>query len=1216
MGSTRIEAPKIEPVDVGESITQAAEGYRLAAPDIKAAEETLRPVMQRLALEDAQTALLGGAGRRVAEEAQRALEIAEQSKVRQIAAIEQEIDGLKTGTFEDTGASQYGGEGEFDPEAQRRTWQSEIVEAKARKQAAADTYQEASNASRAARGQWQRDNPDAPSSDWKKSQEYADDKIILDGARFDKNKVYKDEDKRIRTLEEQSALDDANITSAAKRKFATDTNQKIADLALDVRNYGESGQFNDAEIQRLTDAVETANTAAGNEPMGMLELAETAVTRQAEVGERLKEAAAKNEFATIQELAPELVDMYREADPGSVNLADLAADKAETMINRPEMGYSEQQEALKDLRTRVEGTVPGGPLGGEVEWETRRMLGQRQLTTPTPAMQQVRDQVANLIGGPAASAAEQALVTAGTAAPGGAAQADALTALGTALTQATRPADPSAMETALGTAAGQQLGATQRQADAGEMAIRDAAKALLGREAGGPSAVQRDIEAQALRDIGTGVRGASTTEQALRDAATAGLKADQRAAGEGEQALTQAGLNLLKQQAGEPSGVQSAMADAAIRDMGAGVRGASPLETALGVSGMRGMDAQARGASDVERALGLSAMRGMDAQQRAASPEEAALQARISELIGGAGTLSPLEQRQVEQEMLALQQRQGRARDTGAAAAVTGRMAEARRADLAQDLAQASALLGQQDALTQARIQEQMQARAMGQQGAVSAAGLEAARQDEMLRQQALGQQGVLGAAGLEATRQEEMLRQRALGQQAGVSAEQMDIARAQQLAAERQAGAQFLGEAESLEQARIQEALQQRGMGQQAAAQTIGQEAVRQQELLRRQAQGMQAGMTAEQMELARQQQDIAAAQAGAGMVAGADALEQARFQQFMAQQQAGAGMAGTAAQMEQQRQAALVAQMGLGAQALGQAAGFGLQGRAQQLGALEAAGQQQAQRQAQRLQGVGMAGDIAGQQFGQMAAARDLQMRQLGMGANIAGDLAAQQRQQQALLSGILGQETSAEQQRIQTNIQREQQGLGALGGAFGMSKAVGPDVGAFFGRPASQAEGLGVLGMGQQQAQYGATPQAADYGQGVNIAMAQQANQAELDAAAIGASGRAQGGLMGGVGNILGSFAGSKTGAGLIGEGISAIGTAAKALPFVCWVAREVYGQHNPMWLLFRGWLLDEAPSWFRNLYIKHGERFAAFIRNKPFIKKLIGKWMTSIVRKYYG
>ncbi len=59
--------------------------------------------------------------------------------------------------------------------------------------------------------------------------------------------------------------------------------------------------------------------------------------------------------------------------------------------------------------------------------------------------------------------------------------------------------------------------------------------------------------------------------------------------------------------------------------------------------------------------------------------------------------------------------------------------------------------------------------------------------------------------------------------------------------------------------------------------------------------------------------------------------------------------------------------------------------------------------------------------------------------------------------------------------------------------------------------------------------------------------------------------------------------------------------------CWVAREVYGADNPQWLVFRHWMLNESPSWFRALYIRHGERFARFISDKPVLKSLIRRWM---------
>jgi hypothetical protein len=60
MGSTRIDAPEVQPIDIGQQIRETATAYRQATPDIVAAERALRGPMQQLALQDAQTALMGG----------------------------------------------------------------------------------------------------------------------------------------------------------------------------------------------------------------------------------------------------------------------------------------------------------------------------------------------------------------------------------------------------------------------------------------------------------------------------------------------------------------------------------------------------------------------------------------------------------------------------------------------------------------------------------------------------------------------------------------------------------------------------------------------------------------------------------------------------------------------------------------------------------------------------------------------------------------------------------------------------------------------------------------------------------------------------------------------------------------------------------------------------------------------------------------------------
>lgn len=75
-----------------------------------------------------------------------------------------------------------------------------------------------------------------------------------------------------------------------------------------------------------------------------------------------------------------------------------------------------------------------------------------------------------------------------------------------------------------------------------------------------------------------------------------------------------------------------------------------------------------------------------------------------------------------------------------------------------------------------------------------------------------------------------------------------------------------------------------------------------------------------------------------------------------------------------------------------------------------------------------------------------------------------------------------------------------------------------------------------------------------------------------------------------------------AGLLGGGIaggSKMGAAA-----ICWVASELYGGwFKPQTVAARYYVVNEAPSWFRNAYIKYGERIAAFIKDKPVIKSII-------------
>ena len=65
--------------------------------------------------------------------------------------------------------------------------------------------------------------------------------------------------------------------------------------------------------------------------------------------------------------------------------------------------------------------------------------------------------------------------------------------------------------------------------------------------------------------------------------------------------------------------------------------------------------------------------------------------------------------------------------------------------------------------------------------------------------------------------------------------------------------------------------------------------------------------------------------------------------------------------------------------------------------------------------------------------------------------------------------------------------------------------------------------------------------------------------------------------------------------------------------CWIARTVYGPENPRWMLFREWLMSDAPAWFRRLYIRRGERFAQWITPHHGIKAVIRRWMDFIIER---
>lgn len=162
----------------------------------------------------------------------------------------------------------------------------------------------------------------------------------------------------------------------------------------------------------------------------------------------------------------------------------------------------------------------------------------------------------------------------------------------------------------------------------------------------------------------------------------------------------------------------------------------------------------------------------------------------------------------------------------------------------------------------------------------------------------------------------------------------------------------------------------------------------------------------------------------------------------------------------------------------------------------------------------------------------------------------------------------------------------------------------------------------GQAMQQAQLTAQQGEAQYGQQIAGLYAQEGTQ---KAGLIAQGAQAQAGAKAAVpaymaqlaqaeANMRGgiSYQGAAT-EGFLGKAASAFaqfkGMEAIAAAGGCWVAREVYGPTNPTWMVFREWLFTKAPSWFRRLYLRHGEWFAGFISNKPRLKTLIRRWMDS-------
>ena len=340
--------------------------------------------------------------------------------------------------------------------------------------------------------------------------------------------------------------------------------------------------------------------------------------------------------------------------------------------------------------------------------------------------------------------------------------------------------------------------------------------------------------------------------------------------------------------------------------------------------------------------------------------------------------------------------------------------------------------------------------------------------------------------------------------------------------------------------------------------------------------AQELQAGRNLSPEEERQAQQAARAAYAARGTALGpqsvsAEILNRSEVaNQRLAQRMAVAG----AAQQQVQAAYAPALQQALARQQGMAEYGLAAQGQLfQQQAARENLAQQiQQQRYAQAMGKEQLLGEAQAQAFGQALSKEEL----------------ARQAQIQAFQQAGARQEADIQRLTAQTNIQGQRAQL--AGSALAQLQAAqAPMLQAFYKQPILQSQANYAQQMGAQMGQTSGpklfnpespTAVGAIYG-AYNTQANLAAAQAQINA---------------------GREAATKQ---MIGSMVGSAAHAAKT----CWVAREIYGEANPEWLMFREWLITLAPKWLHDLYVKFGERFAGFIKNKPTIKKVIKKWMDS-------
>ena len=65
--------------------------------------------------------------------------------------------------------------------------------------------------------------------------------------------------------------------------------------------------------------------------------------------------------------------------------------------------------------------------------------------------------------------------------------------------------------------------------------------------------------------------------------------------------------------------------------------------------------------------------------------------------------------------------------------------------------------------------------------------------------------------------------------------------------------------------------------------------------------------------------------------------------------------------------------------------------------------------------------------------------------------------------------------------------------------------------------------------------------------------------------------------------------------------------------CWIARAAFGMDDFRWMIFRAWLLEDAPDWFRGLYFRFGERLGTWVNDRETVRGLVRGAMLPVIRR---